>query len=384
MPWWGMRISVFRCKLAGRYRERMILIPLPAVVALLLGFLLCLVLLRRERRFRAISLFLALSTALMIVVSLRWSFEAPVFRFLQPVVAALLPPSAWLCFSGLSGGARRAVWPHFLPAAVICLLSLFWQRFPTPLDAVLAGLFFAYGCALIWRGLQGEDRFAAARLGVDVPPGRAALFIGGLLVLSGAVDLAIAFEFILNDGASVGRIVSLGNMLVLPLIAMAGLAVARSLPEAEETPEAGPAAPPEAQEAQNLSSGDDAQVLDAVHRILRERHLYRDPDLTLERLARRVGIPGRQISRAINRQLGRNVSQEINAWRIREAQALLEQTDRAVTAIMFDCGFQTKSNFNSSFRRLVGVSPSDWRHRAKEGRATQGLNAAASPASETP
>lgn len=121
-----------------------------------------------------------------------------------------------------------------------------------------------------------------------------------------------------------------------------------------------------------------------MHRILRERHLYRDPDLTLERLARRVGIPGRQISRAINRQLGRNVSQEINAWRIREAQALLEQTDRAVTAIMFDCGFQTKSNFNSSFRRLVGVSPSDWRHRAKEGRATQGLNAAASPASETP
>lgn len=103
----------------------MISVPLPIVVAALLGFLLCLLVMRRDRRFRSIIVFLAVSVALMIVVSLRWSFDAPVFRFLQPVVAALLPPSAWLCFSGLQGGPRRQVWPHILPAVAMLVLCSF-------------------------------------------------------------------------------------------------------------------------------------------------------------------------------------------------------------------------------------------------------------------
>jgi len=190
------------------------------------------------------------------------------------------------------------------------------------------------------------------------------MLIGILLLFSGAVDLAIAFDVGLSQGPHIGLIVSLGNMATLPLIAGAALVVARSLPETEELPEAEADARPD---TQDLPTADDAHVLAEVHRILRERHLYRDPDLTLERLARRVGIPGRQLSRTINRKRGRNVSQEINLWRIREAQMLLEQTDRAVTAIMFDCGFQTKSNFNSTFRRVTGVSPSDRRRRTMNG-----------------
>lgn len=347
----------------------MILVPLPGVVAILLGFLLCLVAMRRERRFRAISVFLAVSTALMIVVSLRWSFDAPIFRFLQPVVATLLPPAAWLCFSELRGGRRRPVWPHFLPGVLIFFLSLLWPRIHVPIDALLAGLFLGYGCALLWRGLLGEEGFAAARLGEAVQPSRVAMLVAILLLFSGAVDMAITFDASLSQGAHIGLIVSLGNMATLPLIAGAALVVARGLPETEDLPEAEAEAPTD---TQDLPTADDAHVLAEVHRVLRERYLYRDPDLTLERLARRVGIPGRQISRAINCKLGRNVSQEINLWRIREAQVLLEQTDRAVTAIMFDCGFQTKSNFNSTFRRVTGGSPSDWRRRT-----TNGLSSAA-------
>ncbi|MBY5986892.1 helix-turn-helix domain-containing protein [Roseovarius atlanticus] len=352
----------------------MILVPLPAVSAILLGFLLCFVVTRRERRFRSITVFLAASTALMIVVSLRWSFDAPVFRFLQPMVAAMLPPAAWLCFSGLKGGTRRPVWPHFLPGILTFVLSLLWPRIQTPIDALLAGLFFGYGCALLWRGAQGEESFSAARLGAALSPDLAAIFVGSLLLLSGAVDLAIALDFGLGAGAHVGLIVSLGNLVILPLIAIAALTVARSLPETEDLQEtvAKPDTP-------DLPAMDDDHVLAEVHRILRERHLYRDPDLTLERLARRVGIPGRRISQAVNRRMGRNVSQEINEWRIREAQALLEQTDRAVTAIMFDCGFQTKSNFNNTFRRVAGMSPSDWRRRAGVG-----LSATESRDPETP
>ena len=339
----------------------MILVPLPAVVAALLGFLLCLLVLQGQRRLRPIMMFLAVSVTLMIIVSLRWSFDAAFFRFLQPVVAALLPPTAWLCFSGLEVGRRRPVWLHLLPSVVILVLSLVWQQFPTPIDALLAILFFGYGTALIWRGAQGEGSFSAARLGERLRADHAAIFVGTLLVLSGLIDLAIALDFGWGSGAHAGKIVSLGNMLMLPLIAWAALAVARSFPEVDE--------PVEAEAVGALTERDeaeDAQVVAETHRVLRERRLYRDPDLTLDRLSRRVGIPARQISGAINRELGRNVSQEINAWRIAEAMELLERTDRHITSVMFDCGFQTKSNFNYTFRRVTGLSPSDWRRRAKE------------------
>ena len=339
----------------------MILLPLPAVVAVLLGFLLCLLVLQGQRRLRPIMMFLAVSVALMTIVSLRWSIDAAVFRFLQPVVAALLPPTAWLCFSGFQAGTRRSLWPHLVPTGLILVLSLVWQQFPTPIDALLAILFFGYGAALIWRGAQGEGGFSAARLGERLRADHAAMFVGALLVLSGVIDLAIALDFGWGGGTHAGKIVSLGNMVMLPLIAWAGLAVARSLPEAEEPVEADIVREPAVRD-----DAADAHIVAETHRILRERRLYRDPDLTLDRLARRVGIPARQISGAINRELGRNVSQEINAWRIAEAIELLERTDRHVTSVMFDCGFQTKSNFNYTFRRATGLSPSDWRRRAKE------------------
>ncbi|MEQ5778311.1 helix-turn-helix transcriptional regulator [Thalassospira sp. NFXS8] len=96
---------------------------------------------------------------------------------------------------------------------------------------------------------------------------------------------------------------------------------------------------------------------------MQTRKLYRDPALTLDRLSRRAIIPARDISLAINRFYGRNISCIINEYRIAEATQLLADTDKTVTDIQFDCGFQTKSNFNREFRRVTGMSPRDYRNR---------------------
>ena len=342
----------------------MIAIPLPFVVALLLTVLLVLVAAQGESGRRPVLVFLGACIALLIVVGLRWSLDAAIFRFLQPVIAALLPPTAWLCFAGLRGSVQGPVWPHALPPATVLVLSALWPVFHSPIDTLLVVQFFGYGALLMRRGLAGADSLAGARLGEAVQSGRAAVLAGGLLVLSGLVDLAIAMDFGLGDGGHARAIVSAGNLMVLPLIAWGVVVMGRGLPRAEAAPAAETAAEQAAADDRDLPTADDDQVMAAVERILSERRLYRDPDLTLERLARRVGIPGRQVSRAINRKCGQNVSQTINEWRIREAMELLIQTDRPVTAIMFDCGFQTKSNFNREFRRVAGTSPSDWRRRA--------------------
>jgi len=90
---------------------------------------------------------------------------------------------------------------------------------------------------------------------------------------------------------------------------------------------------------------------------------FRDANLNLNRLARRAGLPALRISVAANRVRAKYVSQYINGYRIAEACRLLVATDEPVTKIMFDAGFQTKSNFNREFRRVTGMSPMAWRAR---------------------
>ncbi|MFC0220395.1 helix-turn-helix domain-containing protein [Pseudochelatococcus lubricantis] len=357
----------------------MISVPLPFVIALLLAFLLCLVVARNESDRRPVVIFLCACMALTVIVGLRWTFEAKIFRFLQPVIAALLPPAAWLCFSGLRGMARGRSWPHFLPAVAVLALSALWPRLHPPIDALLAILFFGYGALLLRRGLAGPDSLAGARLSEAPQAGKATVLAGALLLFSGFVDLAIALDFGLGDGSHVTRIVSAGNMMALPLIAWATMVMAHSAPQAESAP---PVIALDTKAGRGAPITDDDHVLAEVDRLMAERKLYRDPDLTLDRLSRRLGIPARQVSGAINRKLGQNVSQAVNEWRIREAMDLLAQTDRPVTAIMFECGFQTKSNFNREFLRIAGTTPSALRRDARS-KADEPLSGAAGIASES-
>jgi len=108
--------------------------------------------------------------------------------------------------------------------------------------------------------------------------------------------------------------------------------------------------------------GEDADTIRRVDETMQEKKLYRDANLNLNRLARRAGIPARQISAAINRTTGKNVSQYVNEHRVAEACRLLNETDQSVTEIMLTVGFQTKSNFNREFRRVTDMAPLAWRN----------------------
>lgn len=114
-------------------------------------------------------------------------------------------------------------------------------------------------------------------------------------------------------------------------------------------------------EAPAADETSDKETLAAIQSRMETKHSYRDPDLNLDRLARRALIPARQISTAINRATGKNVSQYVNELRIAEACQLLAETEKSVTEVMLDVGFQTKSNFNRELRRVTDMTPVQWR-----------------------
>ncbi|WP_085338602.1 helix-turn-helix domain-containing protein [Aquidulcibacter paucihalophilus] len=90
---------------------------------------------------------------------------------------------------------------------------------------------------------------------------------------------------------------------------------------------------------------------------------WRDPDLTLTSLARKLGTNKTYVSRALNEGLGKNFSAFINAQRVTAAQALMiEKVQQAdLMAIAFEAGFNSKASFNRAFSEFAGMSPSAWR-----------------------
>ncbi|MGB2146770.1 MAG: helix-turn-helix domain-containing protein, partial [Vibrio toranzoniae] len=97
----------------------------------------------------------------------------------------------------------------------------------------------------------------------------------------------------------------------------------------------------------------------------RQDSLYLDPELTLSKLTRKLGIPAKQISIAVNQVHKKNISKLINKYRIDHAKHALITSQDTITQVFMNSGFQTKSNFNREFSTMTGMTPSEYR-KSKE------------------
>ncbi|HSX63328.1 MAG TPA: hypothetical protein VLF15_01230, partial [Pseudoxanthomonas sp.] len=167
-------------------------IPLPFVIALLLAVLLLRLVMLREPTLRPAIGFVAACITVAAIVGARWTFDWPFVRFLQPVLASGLPPIAWLCFTA---GQDKNRWLHALPPALVLVLSALWPFWRSPVDLVLALLYFGYGAALLRLALTGPDSFVTTRLSDVAAVHKATLAAGALLITSAFVDLLIAVDF---------------------------------------------------------------------------------------------------------------------------------------------------------------------------------------------
>lgn len=325
----------------------MIFVPIPFVVSLLLG----LVLLRRWRQGELteqpfFSALIGLYAVLCILIGLRWGYGLRAVLPVQSVLAAAWAPLAWLSFRPLWHDGPpiqpRRDWPHALPPLIVVILILLW---PAPIDITLIVVFAAYGAALARQASRGAEALWRSRI-AGMAMNHGALWITALgLALFAAVDLAISLNIRLGDGHLAPLAVALANVPALLVIGLATTA----------------ADPPPTATATPAPDADTTATLDDIRRLLSQTRLYRDPDLTLARLARRLGVPARQVSQAINRGTGQNLSQFINAYRVADVCDHLRDPDTSVTTAMYAAGFLTKSNFNREFRRVTGQSPTDWR-----------------------
>jgi AraC family L-rhamnose operon transcriptional activator RhaR len=88
-------------------------------------------------------------------------------------------------------------------------------------------------------------------------------------------------------------------------------------------------------------------------------------EVDFEELSRRFGFSVRNLTRVFRDATGVTPHDFLFKTRINRAmRALGEKTD-SITEIAYDCGFNDGNYFSFCFSKLVGLTPSEYRHRAK-------------------
>ncbi|PIK72452.1 DNA-binding protein, partial [Methylobacterium frigidaeris] len=107
-------------------------------------------------------------------------------------------------------------------------------------------------------------------------------------------------------------------------------------------------------DADQPDRADLARVRDLV-----EAHLAED--LSLETIARAVGVSPRSLSRAFLQHWGTTVHQYVLSRRLERAKTMLRATDHTITSIALDTGFSSQSHLATVFRKVTGLTPKEFR-----------------------
>jgi len=104
--------------------------------------------------------------------------------------------------------------------------------------------------------------------------------------------------------------------------------------------------------------------LKKIVNIMEEEKLYLDPLLTLDKFASLLGINRFYISQVINEKLGKNFPDFVNAYRIERTKSLLASEKGkhyTLLAVAYESGFNSKTSFNTVFKKHTGQTPSAFR-----------------------
>lgn len=106
----------------------------------------------------------------------------------------------------------------------------------------------------------------------------------------------------------------------------------------------------------------DAQALQMkIQRLMEEQAVYKDPNLTLPKLAKKLNISPHLLSQLLNDNLNKRFSQFINEYRIDEAKRLLHANHHLkMEAIAEQCGFNSNSTFYTAFKKFTGTTPAKY------------------------
>jgi len=114
-------------------------------------------------------------------------------------------------------------------------------------------------------------------------------------------------------------------------------------------------------------------LLDKLKYALETEKRYLDPNFTISILAKELHTNREYLSRTINHFFGKTYTDYINEYRVKSAIQLFEDiisgtvNNCTMLQVAKSTGFKNTSTFNPAFKKVMGVTPSEYKQRIKVG-----------------
>lgn len=163
----------------------------------------------------------------------------------------------------------------------------------------------------------------------------------------GAIALLISCWFVLKalNNPELFKGVDSNMLLVNEALSMKGIATAKEPSKTPKSPEI-------------------ALQIELVKKHVIENEPYLEPSLTIQELAKQVSIPVRDLSVLINHHMNQHFFDFVNEFRIQKAMQILKDAEKSkhtVLEILYEVGFNSKSSFNTAFKKHTNQTPTEFR-----------------------
>lgn len=121
-------------------------------------------------------------------------------------------------------------------------------------------------------------------------------------------------------------------------------------------------------QSMNLSEIEFSDFIGRINSSMEHEKPFLNPEISLPELATLVNIPPYQLSRVINEKFGCNFFDFINGYRVNEIKRKLNDPafdNLSLLGIAYDCGFNSKSAFNRIFKKMTGLTPSEYKKNSQ-------------------
>jgi AraC-like DNA-binding protein len=104
--------------------------------------------------------------------------------------------------------------------------------------------------------------------------------------------------------------------------------------------------------------------IDKLNSFMESKKPYLNPSLSIGNLAQEIKINSRELSILINQNLNKHFFDFVNEYRIEDAKNILNKPSKkelTVLEILYEVGFNSKSSFNTAFKKHTGTTPTQYR-----------------------
>ena len=237
-------------------------------------------------------------------------------------------------------------------------------RFPLIYQYRFSGLIAFFNILIVGYNIAAILRYAKYRADVKINPQLANKIPGiwlnislwGFVVSCVVVQVGNQLDNVIPDKEFSWKIIGNIAFLIYFCILFYVAIVSRSLTEKFQ--------PKKKYRKSNLSKSEALYIISQLEYLMDTQKPYVNSGIKLKDISEMLEISERNLSQIINEYIHQNFSDYVNTYRVKYAMNLLTDPsleEKTILWILFEAGFNSKSSFNTIFKKVVGCTPVEYR-----------------------